>query len=347
MIQIGIKSIGEGCPCFVIAEAGVNHNGKVELAKELIDAAVKAGADAVKFQTFKTDKLVTRNAPKAEYQNQQSQNVVSQYEMLKGLELTQKDHLVLREYCDSKNILFLSTPFDIPSVDVLNSINVPAFKISSGEITNLPLLKYVASFGKPVILSTGMATLDEVRIAIEAVKSAGNSKMILLQCISRYPCDDQDCNLRVMHAYRKEFGVEVGYSDHTVGIEIPLAAVAMGACVIEKHFTISRKLPGPDHFMSLEPEELQKMVQGIRRVEKALGNGIKIPTKGEEDVANVARKSLVAARNIPAGTRITSEMIDLKRPGTGLSPNKIECLIGRVAKLSIPEGHLFTLEDVK
>ena len=282
-IRIEDKLIGEEEPCFIIAEAGVNHNGSVELAKKLIDAAKDAGADAVKFQTFKAENVVVKDAQKAEYQKETT-GEGSQYEMIKKLELTEEDFRELADYAKEKDIMFLSSPFDKDSIDLLNELDVPAFKVGSGEITNFPLLRYIAKKGKPIILSTGMSTLGEIEEALDVIRSEGVEDIALLHCVSNYPARIEDVNLRAMGTLKQAFKLPVGFSDHTLGITAPIAAVALGACVIEKHFTLDRNLPGPDHKASLEADELKEMVKAIREVEKVLGNGIKRPTKEEEEI---------------------------------------------------------------
>ncbi len=307
---------------FIIAEAGVNHNGSLELAKKLINVAVEAGADAVKFQTFKADKLVSKRAQKADYQKQTTSVDETQYEMIKKLELNDNAHRILIRYCKDKKIMFLSTPFDHDSIDLLNSFQMPIFKIPSGEITNLPYLRHIGRLGKEVILSTGMANLDEVQDALEVLVKAGTSKekITVLHATTEYPCPIGEVNLRAMQTIKATFGVKVGYSDHTQGIEVPIAAVAMGACVIEKHFTLDQNLPGPDHQSSLEPLELKAMVSAIRNIEVALGDGIKRLTPSEARNITVARKSLVASRTIKAGEPFTADNLCVKRPGSGISP---------------------------
>src|ERR1043165_8582789 len=337
-IQVGDKRIGEGEPVFIIAEAGVNHNGDLTLAKRLIDVAVEAGADAVKFQTFKAEVLVTATAPKAEYQTETTPVDESQLEMLRKLELSKQDHDVLSAYSRQKGILFLSTPFDEESADLLDALAVPAFKISSGDLTNSPLLSHVAKKNKPIMLSTGMADLAEVRDAVETLNAAGCDKIVLLHCVSDYPADPADVNLRAMQTMRETFNVPVGFSDHTHGLEVALAAAALGAPVIEKHLTLDRTLPGPDHRASLEPDELNRFVSGIRTVESSLGNGEKVPTAREIETAKVARRSIVATQTIPAGTIVGREMIAVKRPGTGLPPSELDSIVGRKVRVEIPEG---------
>ena len=302
MIQITeTLAIGEHQPAFIIAEIGVNHNGDLDLACQLIDIATDAGASAVKFQTFKTEKLVTRQAAKADYQTRTTGGEESQYEMLKRLELSPADYEAVLEYCQHRNILFLSTPFDEDSADFLEQLGVCAYKIPSGEITNLPYLAHIAAKGKPMIVSTGMSTLGEVETAVDTIRENGNPAIVLLHCVSQYPAPYEASNLYAMSTLAQAFSVPTGFSDHTMGIEIALAAVALGARVIEKHLTLDRDLPGPDHRASAAPEEFKAMVAGIRKVEAALGDGIKRPAACESDVRTVARKSLVAAVNIPAG----------------------------------------------
>jgi N-acetylneuraminate synthase len=342
--NINGRKIGPNQPCFIIAEAGVNHNGSLESAHRLVDVAVQAGADAIKFQTFKAERLVTPDAPKANYQMQNTDGAESQYEMLKRLELSAEAHRSLMAYCREKDILFISTPFDEESADFLVELGVDLLKIPSGELTNLPFLAYVAGRGKPLIVSTGMANLAEVEAAVSTIETATNGGFALLHCVSTYPADPAEVNLRAMETMRAAFGVPVGYSDHTLGLDVALAAVALGACLIEKHFTLDRTLPGPDHQASLEPDELIALVQGIRTVESALGNGRKQPTPSEANTAAVGRKSLVATQDIPAGAILTEEMITIKRPGTGLAPALRSHLIGRTAQTDIPAKTLFSLD---
>lgn len=334
-------------PVFIIAEAGVNHNGSLKLAKKLVDVAVEAGADAVKFQTFKTDRLVIRDSPKAAYQQETTGSEGSQYQMLKQLELGRADHLELIKYCRQKNIMFLSTPFDFESADLLDEIGVPVFKVGSGDLTNLPLLEHIALKGKPMIVSTGMSGLSEVEAAVNIITGTGNKDLILLHCVSNYPADFKDVNLRAMSTLKKAFGVPVGYSDHTPGIEVSIAAVALGARVIEKHFTLDKSMEGPDHRASLDPAELKQLVQSIRNVEKALGDGIKRCQNSEQDVRKVARKSLVARRKIKAGEQLTLENVTIKRPETGIKPGKLNSLIGKArAKKDIEFDTVIRWEDI-
>ena len=344
MVEAVWDKITDSAHTFIIAEAGVNHNGSLELAKQLVDIAAKAGADAVKFQTFKAEKVVTAGAPKADYQLQTTEESESQFDMLRRLELSHEQHRELLSYCRKQGIIFMSTPFDKGSADFLDELSVPVFKIGSGEITNLPFLEYVSRKGKPVILSTGMSYLSEVDEAVRVIRSAGCEQFVLVHCVSNYPADPIDVNLRAMHTMATAFQVPVGYSDHTLGIEVPMAAVALGACVIEKHFTIDRNLDGPDHLASLEPDELSAMVKGIRTVEAAMGHGRKEPAASEINTAAVARRSLIAARDIPVGSILTKDMIDIKRPGTGLKPALLLFLVGQTVKNSISAGTVFSLE---
>ena len=319
---------------FIIAEAGVNHNGSLELARKMIDAAVEAGADAVKFQTFKAEKVVSRYAPKAEYQKKTTNAGESQLEMIKKLELDAAAHKMLIDYCKKKNILFLSTPFDLESIDLLNELGLDIFKIPSGEITNLPYLRKIGDLKKETILSTGMADLGDIEDALDVLTGAGTKlkDITVLHCNTEYPTPMQDVNLKAMQTIKSAFpGTHVGYSDHTEGIEVPIAAVAMGATIIEKHFTLDKNMEGPDHKASLEPNELKTMVCAIRNVEKVLGNGIKKPSPSELKNKLIVRKSIVAARNIREGEPFTEKNLTLKRPGTGISPMRWDEVIGQRA----------------
>jgi N,N'-diacetyllegionaminate synthase len=324
---------------FIIAEAGVNHNGSLEIAKALIDVASQSGADAVKFQTFKADKLVSKTAQKASYQKQTTDADESQYAMIKKLELDERAHHELIEYCAQKNILFLSTPFDHESIDLLANLGMEIFKIPSGEITNLPYLRHIGSLKKEVILSTGMATLDEIDAALHVLTSAGTAKerITVLHATTEYPCPMDEVNLRAMQTIRNTFDIQVGYSDHTRGIEIPIAAAAMGASVIEKHFTLNREMEGPDHKASLEPDELIAMVSSIRNIEKALGDGIKQPSPSELKNIPIARKSIVASRAITEGECLSEENITIKRPALGMSPMLWDEMIGTIASKNYDE----------
>jgi N-acetylneuraminate synthase/N,N'-diacetyllegionaminate synthase len=342
-LTFGKRVVGAGHPAFVIAEAGVNHNGELDLAFKLIDAAAAAGADAVKFQTFIASEVITAEAAKAEYQKTTTGEQESQLEMVKRLELSFGDFRKLKMYCDDQGITFLSTPFDFKSVDFLAGLGVVAFKISSGDLTNDPLLHHVAAQKRPVILSTGMSDLDEVREALAVINAAGNDEVILLQCVTNYPAAAEDINLKAMLSMQSAFDVNVGYSDHTLGIEVPLAAVALGACVIEKHFTLDKNFAGPDHRASLEPHEFKAMVEGIRKVEASLGDGRKVPAASEASNAAVARRSIVASRDISAGTVITPAEITFKRPGTGLPPRMADQVVGKTARVDVKAGTLLEL----
>lgn len=336
--------IGSGSPCFLIGEAGVNHNGSLAMALQLVDVAVAAGVDAVKFQTFSAARVVVRDAPKARYQKEATGSDESQLEMLRKLELSPKDHREIQAYCAKRGILFLSTPFDEESADLLEELHVPAFKIPSGEITNLPFLAHVARKNKPMVVSTGMSTLEEVAAAVAAIRLAGNDEFVLLHCVSAYPAEAADANLSAMQTMAKAFGVPIGYSDHTLGTEVALAAVALGAHILEKHFTLDRSLPGPDHCASLEPDELNELVRGVRTVEAALGHGRKEPMPAEADVAAVSRKSIVAAHDIPAGTHVTRDLLIMKNPGTGWPPSMLGQVLGRVTAKDIPADTLLSDE---
>lgn len=346
-VNIGGRWVGPGHPCLIIAEAGVNHNGDPSLAMKLVDAAAEAGADAVKFQTFKADKLVLESAPKAEYQTRGTGVEESQLAMLRRLELSEQAHRDLMAQCAKRKLLFLSSPFEEESAELLNRLDVAALKVPSGEITNLPFVERVARFGRPLIVSTGMATESEVAAAVDAICGAGNDQIVLLQCTSAYPADPADVNLRVMQTMAKRFGVPVGYSDHTLGIEIAMAAVALGACVVEKHFTLDRSMPGPDHQVSADPAELTALVRGIRKIESALGDGRKARAESERNTADVARKSLVAVADIPEGAIITAGMIGVKRPGTGLPPAQLNKVIGRRAVKDVKTGALLSWDMFK
>ncbi len=345
-IEVAGRKIGPAYPCFIIAEAGVNHNGDLETALQLVDVAAECGADAVKFQTFNTDDGLTKDAPKADYQLRTTGAADSQYEMVKRLELSEDEFRQLKAHSKDKNILFLSTPFDHGSVSLLDRLGVDVYKVASGEIVNLPLLKDIASRGKPMFVSTGMSNLGEVETAVQSIQSQGNQEFILLHCVSNYPADPADINLSAMQTMASAFGVSVGYSDHTVGIEVPMAAVAMGACVIEKHLTLDNSMAGPDHQASLEPEPFRQMVQGIRTVESAIGHGRKEPAASEANTAAVARKSLVAACDIPSGTTITEELVAMKRPGNGLPSSFLPHVVGRKSIRDIPTGTLLDFESL-
>jgi N,N'-diacetyllegionaminate synthase len=340
-INIDNKIIGDGEPCFIIAEAGSNHNGRLEQAKKLIDVAVEAGADAVKFQIYKAESLYSKYTPKFSYLKGQSI-----YELIKSIETPREWIKELAGYCEAKNITFLATPFDFEAVDLLDKY-ISAFKIASFEITDLELIKYAANKGKPMIISTGMANLGEIEDVINAIESVGNEGIILLHCNSLYPTPIEVVNLKAMETIRTAFKVPVGFSDHTLGIHIPIAAVAMGACVIEKHFTLDRTLPGPDHSFAIVPDELKEMVRYIREVEKGKGDGIKEKSELEsEEMYIKARRSIHAKVDIQKGTKITRDMLLTKRPGYGIKPKSIDIVVGRVAKKDIQEDEWITQDMV-
>lgn len=331
---------------FIIAEAGVNHNGDIDIAKKLVDVAVDAGADAVKFQTFKAESLVNRSAPKADYQIRNTGNNKSQFEMLEALELKTEEFRGLYEYCNSRDIQFLSSPFDLESIDFLSDLNLSLFKIPSGEITNLPYLRKIGRLGSRVVLSTGMADLDEVRAAVDILTGEGMplSNIDIMHCITEYPAPVQDVNLMAMATVKDAFpGIKVGYSDHTEGFEIALAAVAMGARLLEKHFTLDKNLEGPDHRISLDPLELKTMIKSIRNVEKALGDGEKRPTSSEIANRSVVRKSIVASRFIKKGDVFSESNITTKRPGTGISPMRWDEVVGVIAQHNFEEDEMVLL----
>lgn len=334
-IKIGNKIIGRNYPVFIIAEAGINHQGSFRLAKRLVGIAALAGADAVKFQTYKTDELVTRYAAYAKYQKRITPLRASQYEMLRSLELSRKTFQKLSEYSKQAGIMFLSTPFDFESADFLEQLGVPAFKLSSSEVTNLPLLEHIARKHKPILLSTGMSSMQEIKEAVNAIRFQGNKDIILLQCTSSYPVVPEYVNLRVVSTLKETFSLPVGFSDHTLSIVIPSVAVALGACIIEKHFTIDRNLPGPDHKASLEPDQLREMIKHIREAETALGSSIKKIVSIELDTRQVARRSVVARVPMPKGTLIKGEMLAFKRPGTGLAPKYFYKIVDTRAKFNI------------
>ncbi|MEE1250762.1 MAG: N-acetylneuraminate synthase [Lachnospiraceae bacterium] len=328
---------------FIIAEAGDNHNGNFDLALQLVDKAVEAGADCVKFQTFVTENVVSKFAEKAEYQKENTGADENQYEMIKKLELSFDQFREIQAYCQKKGIIFLSTPFDLDSIDFLQEINIPFWKIPSGEITNLPYLIRIAKTGKDIILSTGMSTMEEIASALDILKCNGAGKITLLHCNTEYPTPYEDVNLRAMKTLKDTFQVPVGYSDHTQGIEVPIAAVASGACVIEKHFTLDKTMEGPDHKASLEPDELKNMVSAIRNIEKAMGAEEKFPTKSEKKNITIARKSIVAKCDIKKGEQLTEDNLYVKRPGDGISPMKWFDVIGTTAIRNFKEDELIEL----
>ena len=344
MIKVGDKFIGDGYPCFIIAEAGVNHNGDVSLAKEMVDKAVEAGVDAIKFQTFKSEKLVTKYASMAKYQKENIGEEDSQFNMLKKLELSFEEFIELKDYCNDKNIIFMSTPFDIESAEFLNSMGMEAFKISSGDLTNIPMLEYIANFNKPIILSSGMSVIGEIEDALISLRNRGVENVAVLHCTSNYPAPLDSVNLKAMNTIKNTFNILGGYSDHTKGITIPIAAAALGANIIEKHFTMDKSMEGPDHKASLNPQELKIMVEEIRKVEISLGSGIKMFSESEIDTMKVARKSIVTARDIKCGEVIELDDLDYKRPGNGLPPKYYKEIIGKRAKRDIKIDEQLTLD---
>ena len=346
-IKIGNRWIGEGEHCFIIAEIGSNHDGKLEQAKKLIDIAKEAGADAVKFQVFKAEKLYSKKTPAMTYLKKDKllKNKETVWDLIKRIEMPRRWIKILAEYCQKKKIIFLATPFDLKAVDELEKF-VPAYKIGSFEITHLPLLEYVAKKKKTIILSTGMADLSDIELALETIYKQKNKDIILLHCAIDYPSKYENLNLRAMQTMQQAFQLPVGFSDHTSDITADIVAVALGASVIEKHFTISRKLKGPDHPFALEPDELKNMVEQIRNTEKSLGSPIKKHTPAEEEMYRLGRRSLVAACKIPKGTRITRKMIEVKRPGYGIHPKMIDAVVGRIARIDIEEDDILTWEMV-
>lgn len=334
---------GKYMSVLIIAEAGVNHNGSIENAMRLVDVAAAAGVEFVKFQTFRSEKLVSRFAHKAEYQKKTTNADESQLEMLKKLEFSAEQFKVIRDYCVSKGVLFISTPFDDDSLLLLETLGMPIYKIPSGEVTNLPFLIKIAKLHKPIILSTGMSTMEEIGLAVKVLKQYGASEISLLHCNTEYPTPFEDANLRAMLMLKKQFGVRVGYSDHTMGIEASIAAVALGAEIIEKHFTLDKYMPGPDHKASLSPDELKAMVSAIRNTEKALGSSIKEPTASEKKNIAIARKSIVAKTAIKVGEVFAEDNLDVKRPGNGISPMMWFNVLGKTAKRHFEEDELIEL----
>lgn len=328
---------------FIIAEAGDNHNGNFDLALKLVDKAAEAGADCVKFQTFVTENVISKFAEKAEYQKINTDSNESQFDMIKKIELSFNQYREIQKYCMQKNIMFLSTPFDLDSIDFLQEINIPFWKIPSGEITNLPYLEKIARTGKDIIMSTGMSTIDEIGHAMEILKKNGAGEITLLHCNTEYPTPFADVNLRAMQTLKETFHVSVGYSDHTLGIEVPIAAAACGATVIEKHFTLDQNMEGPDHKASLEPDDLKRMVRAIRHIETALGTPEKFPTESEKKNKDIARKSIVAKRVIKKGEPLTENNLYIKRPGNGISPMRWYEVLGTDAVKDFYEDELIVL----
>lgn len=332
---------------YLIAEAGVNHNGDLSLALRLIDAAARSGADAVKFQTFQAELLATAAAPKARYQRLKTNGRESQLAMLKRLELSPRDHEILIARCRKLRLEFLSTPFDAPSADLLERLGVRMFKIPSGEITHAALLCHIARKGRPVLLSTGMSSLAEVAQAVRIIRDNGNPPLALLHCVSSYPANPADANLRAMQTMARRFGLSVGFSDHTPGLEVAVAAAALGAAVIEKHFTLDKRLPGPDHAMSLEPDELREFVRAVRSAVSALGDGRKEPRPSEAEIRRVARRSLVLACDASAGEKLTLDMLAAKRPGTGIPPTQAASVLGRRLRRAAVQDTLLRREMLR
>lgn len=345
-VKIGDRIIGDNQPCFIIAEAGVNHNGDINLAKKLIDAASKAGVDAIKFQVFKTNDLIGVDTKVLPYQKKAIPGVKSQRDMLKRLELSYADFIKLKKYCDKKKIIFLATAHTTESVDFLGNI-VLAYKVGSGDLTNLPFLRNIALKKKPIILSTGMSTLSEVDEALRVIIKGGNRKIVLLHCTTSYPCPVEDIHLRAMQTLARKFKLPVGYSDHSIGFLAPVIAVSLGAYVIEKHFTLDKNMPGPDHKASLEPGELKEMVRLIRGTEKALGQNVKKPTLSEKKIMALVRKSLTAAIDIPRGVIIREYMLSIRRPGNGISPKDIDRVVGKRARVSIKKNELLLWSRIR
>lgn len=346
-IKISNKIIGDKRPVFVIAEAGVNHNGSVETALKMVDAAAVAGADAIKFQTFKAQDVVTAGGEMVGYQIENIGKSMSQLEMIKALEFNDNDWPLIIKRCKKKKIIFLSTPHgSFNSVDLLSKLKVPAFKFGSGDLTNLPVLQYAARFGKPMILGTGMSTLEEVRDAIKAIKKVGNNQIIALHCTTNYPCPLVEVNLKSMVKMGIELNVLVGYSDHTEGILVSITAVAMGGCLIEKHFTLDRKMKGPDHKASLEPLELKKMIDSIKKVSTILGSEIKKPNKSELSMVKAVRKSIVASKDIRSGDVFSQNNLAIKRPGFGLNPKKWNQLLGKRAKKNYRNDEMIKVNEI-
>lgn len=347
LISIGGKKIGEGFPVFIIAEGGVNHNSRLDLALDLIDAAADAGADAIKFQTWRAEQLVTRTGKMADYQKRNIGKEESQFEMLKKLELKEHWYPQLIQRAKEKGIILMSTPHGgFESVDLMQKYNFPAFKFGSGEITNLPLLEYAAKFKKPMLISTGMSNLEEVKEAIEVVKRAGNNQILVFQCTTDYPLAPENVNLGVIQTFIKELDVLVGYSDHTIGDQVPMMAITLGACMLEKHLTLDRTMKGPDHIASTEPKEFKELVKKLRDIPKILGSGIKKPQVIELQYMTVARKSIVASKDIKKGERLTKENLAIKRPGNGLLPKLYPQLLGKTVNQDIPADTLFSEEMI-
>ncbi|MFW9777503.1 MAG: N-acetylneuraminate synthase [Candidatus Heimdallarchaeota archaeon] len=345
-VRIGGNFVGENNICFIIAEAGVNHNGSIHKAKKMVEVAKACGADAVKFQTFTAERLVTSTAEKAPYQKEQTDDG-SQFDMLKSLELTSSEFTTLAKHAEKTGIMFLSTPFDQESADFLETLEIAAYKISSGDLTNLPMLKHIARKAKPMILSTGMGDIGEVNSAISTITQAGLKEIILLHCVTSYPAPLESLNLKAITTLREAFDFPVGFSDHTTDVLAPVIARALGACVIEKHFTLDKNLPGPDHKTSLTPQILEEMITTIRKVELALGDGIKKPAEIEIGLKSIVQRSIVAKADISVGKILEENMLDVKRPGTGIAPKFLDDIIGKRSKTQIKKDQLITWEMIE
>lgn len=349
-VKIDNHILGHNKPVFIIAEAGVNHNGNLRLAKKLIDVAAETGVDAVKFQTFNPDTLVTESAAKADYQaknEKQSTEEEGQHAMLKRLVLPREWHHELKQYAERKNLIFLSTPFSLDDAIFLRKLGVKAIKVGSTDTENIPYLAEIAKWNLPIILSTGMSALPEIKESVRTIQKSGNKKLVVLHCTTNYPTPYEEANLRAISTLQKELkDVLIGFSEHTVGIEVAIASVALGVRIIEKHFTLDRNLPGPDHLSSLEPNELKSLVSSVRHVEAAMGSGKKVPFASEKKIAEIARKSLVAAHDIPAGKKLTSDDISIKRPGTGIKPKFLNKVLGKKIRKSFKKDQLLSWQQL-
>jgi len=342
------KKIGNDYPIFLIAEAGINHNGIISLAKKLVDLAVKAECNAIKFQTFITEDLLLTETPKAEYQKSKREESETFYEMIKKYELSQEDFRELNKYCREKGIIFLSTPFDEISVNFLAELNVPAFKIGSGDMNNFPLLELICSYKKPILLSTGMSTLDEVKETVEFVRSNNISDIAIFQCTTNYPTSLEEINLNVIDLYKQEFPFAlIGFSDHSLGMEASIGAAAKGVKIIEKHITLDKNMEGPDHSASLGPDELFNWVKSVRNIEKALGTKKKVPTESEKEIAKIARKSIVTIKDLKEGEILTDEHISIKRPGSGIPPKYFKTILGKKILKDISKNSIISWEDIE
>jgi len=346
-IKVGDRKVGLDAPCFIIAEIGVNHNGDIALAKKMISEAKACGADAVKFQTFTAERLVTQGTPKVRYQEDTTSAEESHYDMIKKLELSKESHVILKKYCASAGIDFISTPYDVDSASFLNEIGLAVFKTASADIVDLPLHHYLAGTGKPVIMATGMATMEEIETAIRIYNEAGNPSVALLHCVSSYPCSNESLNLRVISTLQTAFGKVIGFSDHTTGTMASVMAITLGAKIIEKHFTLDKTLPGPDHKASAEPDEFRDLVAAIRQAETALGSPVKQCQDEEKQMALVSRKSIVLRIPVRTGERITKEHLALKRPGIGLMAKEIPVIIGKAIRRDLPANHVLSWNDLE